>query len=308
MDLASRLIMLLEVHQHGSFAKAADTRGIDRSVLSKQIKKLEDSLGLRLLNRSTRSIALTPAGIEIVKQSQKLKDLLDETNHIANTFNDEPRGILKISSTAMFGRTYLKKAVNCFLKRYPLVSVEIMLDDRKVDLIGDNFDIAFRIGVPEDSNLVAKRLTDHNMAILASEAFVARYGYPRTPEQLAELPSVIYSNRSFSLDKIQLFSENEQQTFNLVTQGRYRVNEVELLMDAAQEGLGYIIVGQMMLTKNIKELGLVKLLPDYQISLRGGLYALYSHRNQPPLVKLFIQTVEDTIGTPPIWESYLNTE
>lgn len=308
MDLASRLIMLLEVHQHGSFAKAADARGIDRSVLSKQIKKLEESLGLRLLNRSTRSIALTPAGIEIIKQSQKLRDLLEETNHIANAFNDEPRGILKISSTAMFGRTYLKKAVNCFLKRYPQVSVEIMLDDRKVDLIGDNFDIAFRIGVPEDSNLVAKRLTAHSMAILASEDFVARYGYPRTPEQLAELPAVIYSNRSFTLDKIQLFSENEQQTFNLTTQGRYRVNEVELLMDAAQEGLGYIIVGQMMLTKNIKELGLVKLLPDYQISLKGGLYALYSHRIQPPLVKLFIQTVEETIGTPPIWESYLNTE
>ncbi len=306
MDLASRLIMLLEVHQHGSFAKAADARGIDRSVLSKQIKKLEDSLGLRLLNRSTRSIALTPAGIEIVKQSQKLRDLLDETNHIANTFNDEPKGILKISSTAMFGRTFLKKAVNCFLKRYPQVSVEIMLDDRKVDLIGDNFDIAFRIGVPEDSNLVAKRLTEHSMAILASESFVARYGFPSTPEQLAELPAVIYSNRSFTLDRVQLFTENEQQTFNLVTQGRYRVNEVELLMDAAQEGLGYIVVGQMMLTKNIKELGLVKLLPDYQISLRGGLYALYSHRNQPPLVKLFIETVEEVIGTPPVWESYLN--
>jgi len=307
MDLASRLVMLLEVHQHGSFAKAADTRGIDRSVLSKQIKKLEDSLGLRLLNRSTRSIALTPAGIEIVKQAQKLRDVLDETHHIANTFNDEPKGVLKISSTAMFGRTYLKKAVASFLHKYSQVSVEIILDDRKVDLIGDRYDIAFRIGVPESSNLVAKKLASHNMAILASQEFISKYGYPETPQQLAELPAVIYSNRSFTLDKVQLFSEREQQSFSLNTEGRYRVNEVELLMDAVQEGLGYIVVGQMMLTKNIKELGLVKLLPEYQISLEGGLYALYSHRNQPPLVKLFIETVQETIGTPPVWESYINT-
>ena len=207
----------------------------------------------------------------------------------------------------MFGRTYLKKAAASFLHKYSQVSVEIILDDRKVDLIGDRYDIAFRIGVPESSNLVAKKLASHNMAILASQEFISKYGYPETPQQLAELPAVIYSNRSFTLDKVQLFSEREQQSFSLNTEGRYRVNEVELLMDAVQEGLGYIVVGQMMLTKNIKELGLVKLLPEYQISLEGGLYALYSHRNQPPLVKLFIETVQETIGTPPVWESYINT-
>ncbi|PNH82023.1 LysR family transcriptional regulator [Vibrio diazotrophicus] len=306
MDLATRLVMLLEVHQQGSFAKAAELRGIDRSVLSKQIKKLEDSLGLRLLNRSTRSLSFTTAGLEIVKQAQKIRDTLDETHHLANTFNEEPRGVLRLSSTQLFGRTYLKKAVIKFLKKYSQVSIEVILDDRKVDLISDRFDIAFRIGIPDDSNLVAKKLADHKMAILASKDFIEEHGYPENPEQLAALPSVIYSNRSFTLDKVKLFSETEDETFTLNAQGRYRVNEVELLMDAAQEGLGYVIVGQMMLTKNIDDLGLIKLLPDFQVSFTGGLYALYSHRNPPPLVKLFIETVQDTIGTPPVWESYLN--
>jgi len=308
MDLATRLVMLLEVHQHGSFAKAADARGIDRSVLSKQIKKLEESLGLRLLNRSTRSLSLTQAGLEIVKQAQKIRETLDETRHLAGAFYEEPRGVLRLSSTVLFGRHYLKKAITSFLKKYSQVTIELILDDRKVDLIGDRFDIAFRIGIPDDSNLIAKKLAEHKKVILASHEFIAKHGYPETPEDLENLPSVIYSNRSFTLDKVQLVSETENHSYHLNSKGRYQVNEIELLMDAAQDGLGYIIVGQMMLTKNINELGLVTLLPDYHIPLTGGLYAVYSHRNQPPLVKLFIETVQETIGTPPVWESYLNDE
>lgn len=156
MDLASRLDLLLEVSIQGSFAQAADARGIDRSVLSKQIRKLEESLGLRLLNRSTRSLSLTPAGEVIVKQAQQVRDVLDKTRLLADTFSDTPKGNLRISSTSLFGRKYLKDCIVAFLKKYPKVSVEIVLNDRKVDLIGERFDLAFRVGNPVDSNLVAK--------------------------------------------------------------------------------------------------------------------------------------------------------
>lgn len=157
MDLASRLELLLEVSQQGSFAQAADKRGIDRSVLSKQIRKLEESLGVRLLNRSTRSLSLTPAGEEIVKQAQHVRDALDKTRQLADTFSDTPRGNLKISCTTLFGRRYLKDCAVNFLKKYPQVTVEIVLEGRNVDLIGERYDVAFRIGSPKESNLVAKK-------------------------------------------------------------------------------------------------------------------------------------------------------
>ncbi|WP_440878766.1 LysR family transcriptional regulator [Vibrio natriegens] len=307
MDLASRLELLLEVSKQGSFANAADARGIDRSVLSKQIRKLEESLGLRLLNRSTRSLSLTPAGEEIVKQAQQVSDALEKTRQLADTFSDTPKGHLRISCPSIFGRKYVKESVVAFLKKYPQVSVEVILNDRRVDLIGERYDVVFRVGSPVDSNLVAKKLANHQLLLLASKDFIAENGYPETPQELAALPAVIYSNGSYQMNKVQLSSmkDEEAHPVTVTAQGRYHVNEVELLMDGVQSGLGYAIVGQLMLTQSIEEMQLVRLLPDYEISYTGGLYALYPHRNQPPLVKLFIETVQNTIGSPPIWESYM---
>ncbi|WCE29331.1 LysR family transcriptional regulator [Vibrio sp. SCSIO 43137] len=305
MDLATRLEMLLEVAEHGSFAKAADARGIDRSVLSKQIKKLEESLGLRLLNRSTRSLSLTNAGGEIVKQAEKVRMLLDETRQLADTFHTEPKGHIRVSASTQFGRNYLQKAAEIFLEKYPKVTIELFLDDRKVDIIGERFDLVFRLGQPADSNLIARKLADHGLVLLASDTFIAKYGYPATPEQLAELPAVVYSNGVFTANKIQLIPNSDDgRPYNLTKKERYISNEAEILLKGVRAGLGYAVVSQLMLDRSIEELGLVNLLPDYHIAYEGGLYALYPHRNQPPLVKNFIDTVQEVIGTPPVWEQF----
>lgn len=308
MDFATRLELFLEVSEHGSFAKAADARNIDRSVLSKQIKNLEDTLGLRLLNRSTRSLSLTTAGYEIVKQAQRVRDELEQTRRLANTFHHEPKGHLRISSSTMFGRIYIQKAIKAFMNKFPEVSVELVLDDRKVDIIGERFDLVFRIGPPKDSNLIARKLADNHTAILASEDFVAKHGMPQTPQELVTLPSVTYSNGTFTTNKLSIAvspEDTEIKTFN--THGRYKVNEAELILDGIQAGLGYAEVGLFMLPKNIKEMGLTPLLTNHKLPLsHGGIYAVYSHRNQPPLVKHFIETVQEKIGTPPVWESYID--
>ena len=134
MDLASQLELLLDVSEYGTFAKAADRNHIDRSALSKQIKKLEDELGLRLLNRSTRSLSLTNAGVEMVAQAKKVREVLTETRSIAATFQDEPKGNLKISSSTFFGRAYLNQAVKEFIKQYPNITVELLLDEEVSDV------------------------------------------------------------------------------------------------------------------------------------------------------------------------------
>ena len=152
MDTTSRLLMLLEVIEQGSFAKAAGARNIDRSVISKQINRLEEDLGVRLLNRSTRSFSLTAAGAEMVKKAVELRELLSDTLRVAENYNKEPRGLLKITASGIIGQRYLQPVIIEFQKRFPQVEVELRLDDRLIDIVSEGFDLAFRIGKPKDSS------------------------------------------------------------------------------------------------------------------------------------------------------------
>jgi DNA-binding transcriptional LysR family regulator len=308
MDKANRLDLFLEVIQQGSFAKAADTRNLDRSALSKQIKVLENELGVRLLNRSTRALSVTDAGVEIAKQAEKLREALAKTQRIAESFHESPKGLLRITSPTLFGTMYIQKAVNIFMARYPDIHVKVVLEDRRSDIIGERFDIAFRIGPPRDSNLIAKKLADSKISILASKAFIEKYGNPETPEDLMKLPAVIYSNGEYTLDKVIISDAPGSSNFKTHTMhGRYEVNEIRALMDAVQSGLGYSIRGLFTLDRNIKELGLVPLLTNYRLSTDSwGIFAIYPHRNQTPIVKGFIEVVQELIGTPPVWDDYID--
>lgn len=306
MDFANRLDMLLEVADCGSFAKAADRKHIDRSVLSKQIKKLEDTLGVRLLNRSTRSLSLTPAGMQIIEQARKSRDILNETRYLAETFHSEPKGKLKISSAAMFGRRYIQPAIIAFMKKYPNTKIELILDDHRIDMIGKGFDIVFRIGPLQDSNLVAKKLVNNGVILLASQDFIAQHGEPKTPEELVKLPSIIYSSDDFIADKLRIsHDKNSFETTTYIMNSNYFVNDSAMVIDAAKAGLGYARIAKFVLKKHIKKQGLVQLLTDYHLPDHGDIYAMYAHRNHSPLVRLFIDSVQDVIGKPAIWESYL---
>jgi len=308
MDMATRLDLFLDVVQHGSFAKAADLRNLDRSVLSKQIKTLEDNLGIRLLNRSTRSLSLTDAGTEILKQAESVRDLLTDTQRLANSYSNQPKGQLKITSPIPFGRLYLAKAANVFMKKYPNIHINLVLEDRRSDIIGEQFDIAFRIGSLPDSNLVAKKLASNPIAIIASEAFIKIHGEPKTPEELMKLPAIIYSNGVTTMNKLEISDvPGGQKLKTHIMQGRYIVNEVDTLFSAVKAGLGYARAGLFTLESNIKEMKVVPLLTNYRIpDTFGQIYAVYPHRNQTPIVKLFIETVQEMIGKPPIWESYID--
>ncbi|MDB1125626.1 LysR family transcriptional regulator [Vibrio algarum] len=308
MDMATRLDLFIDVVQHGSFAKAADLRNLDRSVLSKQIKNLEDDLGIRLLNRSTRSLSLTDAGAEILKQAESVRELLANTQRLAESYHSEPKGLIKITGPTPFGYLYLTKAVNYFMKKYPDIHIRLYLDDLRSDIIGEQYDIAFRVGALSDSNLIAKKLADNPLAILASQSFIEEYGEPKTPEELMKLPAIIYNNGEFTMNKIDFCSApgcGDMQTYTM--KGRYKVNQAKAILSAAQDGIGYAVVPLFTLEKNIKELGLIPLLTNYKMPKTSGhIHAVYPHRNQTPIVKLFIETVQEIIGETPIWESYID--
>ena len=135
MDISSRFLLLLEVVELGSFVKVAEQRNVDRSVISKQISRLEEELSVRLLNRTTRSLSLTAAGNEMVNQAHQLRALLNNTRRLAQNYHAEPRGLLRITSSTMFGRQYVQQAIAVFQKQYPDVDFELRLEDRIVDMV-----------------------------------------------------------------------------------------------------------------------------------------------------------------------------
>ncbi|KLV04111.1 LysR family transcriptional regulator [Photobacterium aquae] len=307
MSLTQQLALFLDVVQQGSFSKAAVKNEMDNSSLSKQIKKLETELGVRLLNRSTRSFSLTPAGEEILAQTYTLVDTLGQIRSIADSYQSMPKGMLRITSPVFFGQQYLQPVISRFMKIYPEVRINLWLDDKKNDIIADHFDLAFRIGKMADSNLVAKKIVDAHYALVASNEFVERYGMPDSPEALSQLPAVIYSNGIFNLDQMGFIDASHAEGIKRYTmQGNYKVSDLRVLMDAVRDGLGYGIIDVFFLERTLKEMGLVPLLTDYPLSnMDSGIYAVYPHRKQTMLVTEFIKAVQAYIGTPPFWLDYI---
>jgi DNA-binding transcriptional LysR family regulator len=307
MIATNQLALFLDVVQQGSFAKAATLHDMDNSSLSKQIKKLETSLGVQLLNRSTRSFSLTPAGEEILAQTHLLISTLDQIQNIADSYQTTPKGHIRIASSIAFGQMYLQPAISRYMKKFPEVKITLSLDDKRNDIIADHFDLAFRVGKLTESNLIAKKIANTNFALVASKDFVAQYGYPKTPEELIDLPAVVYSNGNVTLDLLKMSESPSSDIFNnYKMKGNYKVSDVKSIIDAVQHGIGYTLLDLFNLEKPISELNLVPLLTDHKISMMDtGIYAIYPHRKQTPLITEFINELQSYIGTPPFWESHI---
>lgn len=303
MDTTSRLLMLLDVVELGSFANAAQTKNIDRSVISKQISRLEDDLGVRLLNRTTRSFSLTAAGAEMVKKARELRDLLGQTVRLAENYHQEPRGVLKITSSSIIAKLYLQPVINDFQKRFPQVEVELRLDDRVVDIVAEGFDLAFRVGEPKDSTLIARKIARNRLVILASPEFINTYGMPESIDELALLPAATYASNSLRINSINYIDKDgnhKEKTIKSI----FRANDGEVLLLKCLSGTAFIVLPAFILAKEVIEGQLVPLLPSLHLSDFSAMYAVYPHRDLPVRTRLFFDAVREHIGKDsPIWES-----
>lgn len=305
MDFASRLLLLLEVKELGTFAKVSEYRNVDRSVISKQIARLEDELGVRVLNRTTRSLSLTAAGNEIIAQAVALRTLLNETKRLAQNYHSEPKGKLKITSASQFGRMYVQPAIIEFQRRFPQLDVELRLDDRVVDMVGEGYDIGFRFGDPKDSTLIARKLARNRLAIVASPEFIERYGMPKTIDELKSLPCAVYANDGLVTDTLHYTNEHGQvASFDL--NPTFKVNDTEMLVSAAESGNVFSVISAAMLNNQILEGKLIPILTDVALADFGALYAVYPHRDSPIKTRLFLEAMKEVIGSRvPVWEALI---
>jgi len=302
MDFASRLLLLLDVVDLRSFSKASDHRNVNRSVISKQISKLEDELGVRLLNRTTRALSLTTAGNEVLNQAKSLRTLLNETHVLAQNYHSEPRGTLRITSTSYFGRQYVQKAVMAFQRKYPVVKIELRLEDRVVDMVGEGYDIGFRTGEPRDSSLIARKLARNRLLIVASPAFLEKYREPKTIPELEKLPAVVYSSSGILLDKIKYYDEQGREA-HIQLNATYKVNELDMLTNTATEGNMLSVVTAQMIENEILEDKLIPIMTQLHLADYGTFYAVYPHRDSPIKTRLFLETLRELVGDEiPVWE------
>lgn len=307
MQKTSQLLLFMDVVQQGSFTKAATLHNMDNSAVSKQIKQLESNLGVQLLNRSTRSFSLTSAGEEILSEAVHLRDSLKQIQLIADSYQKEPKGILRITSPIYFGQEHLQSVISSFMKKYPNIEVVHSLNDKKVDVISDHFDIAFRLGKLSDSNLIAKKVASTHFLLIASTELVEKYGYPQSTTDLMAMPAVVYSNQDITLDRLTINREVGSTEYDtLQMNSRYKLSDVRTQIQAVQDGLGYALIDVSNLSQPLKASGLVQIMPNHKIStMETALYAIYPHRKQTKLTTAFIEAVQNHIGDPPRWQNYL---
>ena len=302
MDISSRLLLLLEVVELGSFVKVAEQRNVDRSVISKQISRLEEELDVRLLNRTTRSLSLTAAGNEMVNQAYQLRALLNDTRRLAQNYHAEPRGLLRITSSTMFGRQYVQQAIAVFQKQYPDVDFELRLEDRIVDMVKEGFDIGFRIGKPKNSSLISRKIARSRLLIVASPEFIEKHGAINTIEKLESLPATIYAAPGLLINQFSYVDQQgKAQHFQL--NATYKVNDVEMIPKSVVAGSTLAVVTAQMLTDEITSGQLVPIMTHLQLDDFGTFYAVYPHRDAPIKTKLFLDTLKSIVGEyVPIWE------
>lgn len=286
MDTLTRIRAFIDVVEAEGFSAASRKVGRSKALLSKYVRELEDEIGALLINRTTRQFSLTEAGhtyyrtaADILKEIDNLADLVRENNQ-------DLRGRLRISAPRTFMDADIGQSLVDFASAYPDLSLEIVAEDRFVDLIEEGFDVAVRITKLEDSGLIARKLTDFQVYICATPAFLETQPPLKTPQDLAALPFIIDTN-SRSHNTLKLVSETGAP-LSIPISGRIEVNSPSASLRAAIAGLGLAVVPNFIAWNHVQNGDLVALF-DECVPKDRGIYAIYPHRRYlPAKVRIFV--------------------
>lgn len=261
MDRLTNIISFVTVAETNSFAETARQLNVANSVVSKRIKDLEDYLGVRLLQRSTRAVKLTDAGYQYFDQARRIIHELAEAEENLRFSNENPVGDLRVSVPVSFGTQFLGPAVASYLERYPDVALKLSLTDQMVDLHSGLFDVAIATGDIPDHDIVARTLASSRRVVAASPAYLQKHGRPETPQDLARHNCLTYTHL---LDgKRWGFVVNGRKHLQPVA-GRMQVNNGLLLRDAAVDGCGVVLLPTFLVGPQIAAGQLEILLEEFE--------------------------------------------
>jgi len=293
MELAA-LAALVKVVQAGSFTRAAEAMHTQKAHLSRVVTNLERELGVRLLERTTRSLSLTEVGREIFERAVGILGAVEDAERVAQRMLAEPRGVLKLTCGVEFGMIAVGRWIDAYLQRYPQVSVDADFTGRVIDIVHEGFDLAIRVGELPDSRLAARRLGELHYGLFASPDYLARRGIPGSPEELAQHDLLVFTAGSHRVGwRLVQGSENRR----IEAPARLRINNSFAVRDAAIQGLGIAQLPALVANAALSSAQLTRVLPDWHPPA-VPVHALFpSNRYLTPKVRAFIDHAVHAFST-----------
>ena len=274
------MFTFVRVVEEGSFTNAARSLGMPKSTVSRQVARLEDRLGVRLLHRTTRSLRLSDAGQAYYERARRIVSDIKEAEEAVSSLQATPRGTLRITAPMQDNQPYLGAIVSSFLTKYPEVQVEVHMTNRLVDMVDEGFDVAIRGGVLKDSSLIARKLGSSRRMMVGSPAYLKANG---TPSSASDLPK----------HAVLGYQPDGNRLLGVPLTPRLVANNMEILRRCAIADQGLAWLPEILVSVDVTEGRLTEVLPESKVQ-RGGLYVVYPHnRHLSAKVRAF---VDHTVG------------
>ncbi|MCI3206381.1 MULTISPECIES: LysR family transcriptional regulator [Pandoraea] len=310
MDYYTAVRAFLSSAEASSFSKAAQQLGIKTSTVSRYIGQLEADLGIALFNRSTRGLVLTEGGTVFREHALISLQALDDARNLTSSLNQTPQGHLRVTMPVAFGRRHIVRHLPQFLARYPDISIDAVITDDVVNLIDSGIDLAIRIGALADSQLMARKLAEHQRVVCASPDYVAQHGAPAMPEELASHEALRFS---LATDDRWLLVNRETNAARasgpaeiaVRLQGALRANDTESILSLAVAGRGVALLPSWSVSEALKAGELVHLLPDWQAQVGrnpAAIWAIYPPKKKvSSKVRAFVDFYAEILSAPGYW-------
>ena len=297
MDQLSAIRAFVSVVKTGGFTAAARTENTSQATISKRLAALEDHLGVQLLQRTSREQTLTQAGADYFDKCLAILAELEKAEAAARSEVVVPRGQLRISAAFPLGRLLLAPVLPEFLTRYPEIAVDLSLIDRHVDIAAEGIDLAIRAQQLPDSNLVARKLLDNPMFLVASPNYLEEYGTPQKPADLADHNCLIYSSAE-SINHWHFTRKSRE--YSVTVTGNLQCDNGDTLVEGALAGLGFIVKPHWMIHTHLESGALQHVMPEYTPSPLP-IHAVYPQRRLLPIrVRCFVDFLSEQFAGNPV--------
>jgi DNA-binding transcriptional LysR family regulator len=292
MDRIKAMEVFVEAAERGSLTETASMLNMSRAMASRYLEWFEQWLGVRLLHRTTRQISLTLAGAEALQRCKQVLEITHEVQAVAGARRVDPKGTLRITASTSFAQAHLVTAIVDFLALYPQTQIELLAVERTVNLVDERMDLAVRIANRLDETLVARSLGVCRSVICASPQYLARYGIPTTPAQLAQHRCITHS----SVGRTEYVLQKGGQSLRVPVNSVLQSNETVITRQATLDGAGIALLPTYFVSSQLALKKLVRLLPDYEPE-RLGIHAVYLSRvHQPLALRLMLDFLAARFG------------
>jgi DNA-binding transcriptional LysR family regulator len=304
MEHLTDIAVFVQVVKADSFTAAAQELELSRSVISKYVTRLEQRLGVRLLNRTTRRLSLTEAGLRFYQQSQAALTQLDSAEAEVHAMQASPKGQLRISAPSSFGVLHLAPLIPKLQQAYPDLTIDLSIDDHQIDMVDTGIDVAIRIADLPDSTLIAKRVACCHYVVCTAPEYIKQYGYPKIPEDLSKHKCLLF--QFWNTPSQWNFMSKEQHYISVPVRGEIICNNSLALREILLRGSGITMAPTFLVGDDIAHNRLVSVLDDYQIK-PISVYAVYPHRQYlAAKVRAFLDFLPTHINPDkPYWDDYI---